>query len=112
MVDNNTFLLSLQPILLSTSILISCYFPDLFNHINNTIMDIYGNMKLSGDISVYDNAYISENLTVTNDSIVKGNSTVMNKNFDDYTFFPTDKQMLDRVTNPKYTIEEFASDNW
>ena len=76
MVDNNTFLLSLQPILLSTSILISCYFPDLFNHINNTIMDIYGNMKLSGDISVYDNAYISKNLTVTNDSIVKGNSTI------------------------------------
>ena len=41
----------------------------------------------------------------------KSVSTVMNKNFDDYTFFPTDKQMLDRVTNPKYTIEEFASDN-
>ena len=76
MVDNNTFLLSLQPILLDKSILISCYFPDLFNHINNTIMDIYGNMKLFGDMYVYDNGYISKNMNVNNDSIVMGNSAI------------------------------------
>ena len=39
----------------------------------------------------------------------KSVSTVMDKNFDAYTFYPTDKNMLDRVSNPKYTIEEFAS---
>ena len=41
----------------------------------------------------------------------KSVSTIMNKNFDDYTLFPTDKQMIERVKNPKYTIEEFASED-
>ena len=43
MVDDNTFILCSKPILLDTTIFISCYFPDLFNHINNTIMDINTN---------------------------------------------------------------------
>ena len=41
----------------------------------------------------------------------KSVSTIMNKNFDDYTLFPTDKHMIERVKNPKYTIEEFASED-
>ena len=84
MVDENTFFLCLKtPNLIATtlitttmSIFVSCYFPDLFNHINNTIMDIYGNMKLFGDIIVYDNAYISKDMNVTKDCKVMGNSYI------------------------------------
>ena len=39
----------------------------------------------------------------------KSVSTIMDKNFDVYTLYPTDKAMMERVNNPKYTIEEFAS---
>ena len=76
MVDDNTFLISLKPLLFDSSQLISCYFPDLFNHSNNTVMDIYGNMKLYGDIHVYDNVYVSKNMNITKECNVIGNTLV------------------------------------
>ena len=41
----------------------SCYFPDIFDSINNNVLDVCGNMRLSGDSSVYGNSYVSKTIT-------------------------------------------------
>ena len=43
----------------------SCYFPDIFDSINNNVLDVCGNMRLSGDSSVYGNVYVSKTITTS-----------------------------------------------
>ena len=50
-----------------------CHLPNLFNHAGNTVLDICGNMKISGDITVDDNAYITKSLNVAYDTSLTGN---------------------------------------
>lgn len=42
----------------------------------------------------------------------KSVSTIMSKSFMDYTMYPTDAKMEERVQNPAYTVEEAALDGW
>lgn len=42
----------------------------------------------------------------------KSVSTIMEKSFMDYTMYPTDDMMSERVANPSYTIEEAALNGW
>ena len=52
------------------------YLPDLFNHVNNNVLDVCGNMRLSGDAFVYDNMYITKNTLVGGNTNIIGNLTV------------------------------------
>jgi hypothetical protein len=72
MTDNNTFIISStvvpysivnnipQP---SESKIYCCHFPEIFDSINNNVLDVCGNMRLSGDSSVYGNSYVSKTIT-------------------------------------------------
>lgn len=42
----------------------------------------------------------------------KSVGTVMDKSFMNYTMYPTDNAMLDKVSNTKNTVEESALDGW
>lgn len=42
----------------------------------------------------------------------KSVSTIMEKSFMDYSLYPTDTMMNERVANPTYTVEEAAMDGW
>ena len=42
----------------------------------------------------------------------KSVSTIMEKSFEDYSLYPTDSQMKERVTDPSHTVEEAALDGW
>ena len=42
----------------------------------------------------------------------KSVSTIMEKSFMDYTMYPTDAMMSERVTNTAYTVEEAALNGW
>lgn len=42
----------------------------------------------------------------------KSVSTIMDKNFMNYTMYPTDSEMMDKVKDTKYTVEESALDGW
>lgn len=42
----------------------------------------------------------------------KSVGTIMNKSFMNHSMFPVDNKMKDRVTNPKYNVEEYALDGW
>jgi len=60
MTDSNTILLSNIKDPSSTSI-INCYLPNLCNRVNNYVLDICGNMRISGDIYVNDSGKIISN---------------------------------------------------
>jgi len=42
----------------------------------------------------------------------KSVSTIMSKSFMDYSMYPTDQKMEERVQNPAYNVEEAALDGW
>lgn len=42
----------------------------------------------------------------------KSVSTIMDKSFSKYSLYPTDDNMVERVKNPSYYVEEFAMDGW
>ena len=42
----------------------------------------------------------------------KSVSTIMEKSFADYSLYPTDDKMEDRVKDPAHTVEEAALDGW
>jgi hypothetical protein len=42
----------------------------------------------------------------------KSVSTIMDKSFMNYTMYPTDNKMMEKVTDSKFTIEESAMDGW
>jgi hypothetical protein len=42
----------------------------------------------------------------------KSVSTIMSKSFMDYTMYPTDEKMEERVHNPAHTVEEAALEGW
>lgn len=42
----------------------------------------------------------------------KSVSTIMEKSFNQYSLYPTDDKMQERVTNPAYTVEESALNGW
>ena len=42
----------------------------------------------------------------------KSVSTIMEKSFADYSLYPTDDKMEDRVKDPSHTVEEVALDGW
>ena len=51
-----------------------CYFPNIYNRVNNNILDISGNMIMSGDININDSGQIYSNnptFNILNNSIVK-----------------------------------------
>ena len=86
MTDDNTFLISSiyksyvvtltsssQTVSTAQSKIFSCYFPDLFNHSNNNILDVYGNMKLSGDIRISDSAYIGVDANIIGNTFANAN---------------------------------------
>jgi photosystem II stability/assembly factor-like uncharacterized protein len=54
---DNTLIISRQQ--LTDSSIFYCSFPGLFNKSNNNVLDVSGNMRLSGDISISDNAYMT-----------------------------------------------------
>lgn len=69
MSDSNTVLLSntLQSYVNNTSYgksnIINCFLPNLFNRINNNVLDICGNMNISGDFNINNGKIISKNDT-------------------------------------------------
>jgi hypothetical protein len=62
---------------ISQSSIINCFLPNLCNRINNHILDISGNMRISGDIHVNDNGSIISN----NSEFFLINETVNSVNF-------------------------------
>jgi hypothetical protein len=42
----------------------------------------------------------------------KSVSTIMDKSFMEYSMYPTDQKMEERVQNPAYNVEEAALDGW
>ena len=58
-----------------TSNIYYCYLPNLFNSKNNSVLDLCGNMGITGDLTV-DNVYIKTNLVVFCDSSLNGRLTV------------------------------------
>lgn len=42
----------------------------------------------------------------------KSVSTIMEQSFMDYSMYPTDAMMKERVSNPTYTVEEAAMNGW
>jgi hypothetical protein len=42
----------------------------------------------------------------------KSVSTIMEKSFIDYSMYPVDDQMKQRVDNPSYNVEEYALEGW
>jgi hypothetical protein len=75
MIDDKTFIISStikkysivgnipQP---AESKIYNCHFPEIFDSINNNVLDVCGNMRLSGDSSVYGNSYVSKTITANN----------------------------------------------
>ena len=68
MPDDNTFILSNKiPELSSTTIINSkiyyCHLPNIFNRINNNLLDVCGNMRLYGDMKVYETLNVSKTIT-------------------------------------------------
>ena len=59
MVDGNTFILSREDSS-DNGHIFYCTFPGVFNKPDNNVLDISGNMRLSGDIHVSDNASIKQ----------------------------------------------------
>ena len=43
---------------------------------------------------------------------LKSTNTIMDKSFMNYTLYPTDSQMKERVQNPAYSVEESALNGW
>jgi len=50
-----------------------CYLPNIFNSKNNKVLDICGNMQITGDVIVDNNVYIKESIKVDYDSSLNGN---------------------------------------
>jgi Chaperone of endosialidase len=75
MTDANTFLIS-SIYSSSNSKIFCCTLPDLFNHVNNFVLDVCGNMRLSGDLYIYDNAYVSKDVDVSGNVRITGNEWV------------------------------------
>ena len=59
MVDDNTFIISREESSGKSNIFY-CTFPGIFNNTKNNVLDISGNMRLSGDIHVSDKAFLKE----------------------------------------------------
>jgi len=57
----------------SSSNIFYCYLPNFLNHKNNKVLDICGNMQLSGYLTVDNDVYIKEQLYVVCDSSLNGN---------------------------------------
>ena len=57
----------------SSSNIFYCYLPNLLNHKNNQLLDVCGNMQLSGYLTVDNDVYIKEQLYVVCDSSLNGN---------------------------------------
>jgi UDP-3-O-[3-hydroxymyristoyl] glucosamine N-acyltransferase len=57
----------------SSSNILYCYLPNLLNHKNNQVLDVCGNMQLSGYLTVDNDVYIKEQLYVVCDSSLNGN---------------------------------------
>jgi len=83
MSDSNTILLSktiqtyVQNSSYGKSSIINCFLPNLFNRINNNVLDVCGNMIISGDFSVNDGGKILSN----NDTFYLLNENVKNLHF-------------------------------
>ena len=75
MTDANTFFIS-SIYGNNYSRIFCCTIPDLFNHVNNFVLDVCGNMRLSGSMYIYDNAYISKDVDVSGNVYVSGNEVV------------------------------------
>jgi hypothetical protein len=59
---------------LGESQILYCYFPNIFNRVNNGVFDVSGNMYISGDININDAGQIFSNnptFNILNNSIVK-----------------------------------------
>jgi hypothetical protein len=59
---------------LGQSQIMYCYFPNIFNRVNNNIFDVSGNMIISGDININDSGQIFSNnptFNILNNNIVK-----------------------------------------
>jgi photosystem II stability/assembly factor-like uncharacterized protein/predicted acyltransferase (DUF342 family) len=93
MTDDNTFIITsrISKYLIINNIpqpaeskIYFCHFPAVFNNSNNNVLDICGNMGLSGNMDIYGNVNLSKNLT-TMGSITCGDTI--------------NTQYLDSVTN-------------
>ena len=59
---------------LGQSQIMYCYFPNIYNRVNNNIFDVSGNMIISGDININDSGQIFSNnptFNILNNNIVK-----------------------------------------
>ena len=59
---------------LGLSQIMYCYFPNLYNRVNNNVLDVSGNMIMSGDININDSGQIYSNnpsFNILNNKIVK-----------------------------------------
>ena len=85
MPDENSFLISSVDISYSNtnsitnyghSKLFYCHWPDLFNHANNNVLDICGNMNITGSALINDGVKINKRLDVLGDVSMNSNFTV------------------------------------
>lgn len=59
---------------LGLSQIMYCYFPNIYNRVNNNVLDISGNMIMSGDVNINDSGQIYSNnptFNILNNNIVK-----------------------------------------
>ena len=68
MQDKDTFIIttSTSTGTTSPSKILYCYFPNLLNRVNNRVLDVSGNMFISGDININEGGKISTNNSVFN----------------------------------------------
>jgi hypothetical protein len=74
MPDDDTFIF-LSQISPEKSIIYRCHFPEIFNRKKNQVLDVTGNMLLSGDIEIKETAIIQGNTTIASNLTVNNNTT-------------------------------------
>ena len=84
--DKQTFVVSstinsyndnVQPKINGFSKIYQCYFPDIFDSLNNTVLNVDGNMKITGSIDAFKDVVIYSNITVLKDTILYGNVGIL-----------------------------------
>jgi len=122
MPDANSFLISSVDISYSStnyghSKLFYCHWPNLFNHANNNVLDICGNMNITGSALINDGVKINKrldvvgdvsmnsNFTINNDATIRGNVTILQDQSIIGTLTVQGKSYINEITEYRNTTE-------
>lgn len=80
------------------------FYPNLFNRTNNSVLDVSGNMAISGDINVDNNLNIGGNTSINNNLYVTGNINSQSTVNSQYIDSLSNSLYIGPCDNPSQTI--------